>query len=67
MGDNVGVIGSRRKRYFVCKVLREKGVTDQQLEAVYSPIGVSIDAQTPAEIVIGVAAQLIQGRAKYCG
>jgi xanthine dehydrogenase accessory factor len=40
---------------------------DQQLEAVYSPIGVSIGAQTPAEIAINMAAQLIQGRAKYCG
>ena len=63
----IGMIGSRRKRDLIYKALREEGVTDQQLEAVYSPIGVSIGAQTPAEIAISVAAQLIQGRAKYCG
>jgi len=63
----IGMIGSRRKRDLIYKVLREEGITDQQLEQVHSPIGISIGAQTPEEIAISMAAQLIQVRSKYCG
>lgn len=60
----VGVIGSRKKAAGVRQVLKtEYGLTDAQLDLVTTPIGVDIDAETPAEIAISIAGQLIQVRA----
>ena len=61
----VGVIGSRKKAAGVRQVLKtEYGMTDAELDLVTTPIGVDIDAETPAEIAISIAGQLIQTRAK---
>lgn len=61
----VGVIGSRKKAAAVRQVLKtEYGLTDDELALVTTPIGVDIDAETPAEIAISIAGQLIQVRAK---
>lgn len=59
-----GVIGSRHKAAGVRKVLKEEyGLTETELDQVTTPIGLSIQAETPAEIAISIAAQLIQHRA----
>lgn len=61
----VGVIGSRKKAAGVRKVLLEEyGMTEEELSLVTTPIGIDIDAETPAEIAISIAGQLIQLRAK---
>lgn len=60
----IGVIGSRRKKASVFRVLKESGFTDQDLERITTPIGLDIQAETPAEIAISITAQLIQERAK---
>ena len=61
----VGVIGSRRKAAGVRQVLKEEyGLTEEELNLVTTPIGVDIDAETPAEIAISIAGQLIQVRAQ---
>lgn len=59
----IGVIGSRHKRETVFKKLREQGFTDQDLERITTPIGLDIGAETPREIAVSIAAQLIQIRA----
>ncbi len=60
----VGVIGSKRKAAGVRKVLAEQhGLPEELLDLVTTPIGLSIGAETPAEIAISIAAQLIQVRA----
>ncbi|NLW79563.1 MAG: XdhC family protein [Ruminococcaceae bacterium] len=59
----VGVIGSRSKIASVSKRLLEAGVSQAAIDAVYTPIGLSIGAKSPAEIAISIAAQLIQVRA----
>ena len=60
-----GVIGSRHKAAGVRKVLKEEyGLTEEELNGVTTPIGISIQAETPAEIAISIAAQLIQHRAE---
>ena len=62
----VGVIGSRKKAAGVRQVLKtEYGLTDEELDLVTTPIGMDIDAETPAEIAISIAGQLIQIRAKH--
>lgn len=60
-----GVIGSRRKAAGVRKVLKEEyGLSEEELSRVTTPIGISIHAETPAEIAISIAAQLIAHRAE---
>ena len=60
-----GVIGSRHKAAGVRKTLREEyGLTEEELDQVTTPIGISNQAETPAEIAISIAAQLIAHRAE---
>ena len=56
----IGVIGSARKKAGVYQKLREEyGYGDDDFARITSPIGLDIQAETPAEIVISIAAQLI--------
>ena len=60
----VGVIGSKHKAAGVRKVLKEEyGLSDDELDLVTTPIGLDIKGETPAEIAISIAAQLIEVRA----
>lgn len=58
----IGLISSQRKRHLIYQALRESGVTDEQLARVHSPIGLPIDAETPQEIAVSIAAELIAVR-----
>lgn len=60
----IGVIGSRKKTAAVFAKLREIGCTDADLARITTPIGLDIRAETPAEIAVSVAAQLIMMRAE---
>lgn len=60
----IGVIGSAKKAAGVQSVLRRKGFTDADFERVITPIGLKIKAETPAEIAISIAGQLILHRAE---
>ena len=59
----VGVIGSRRKTAAVNKKLRDRGVSEEAIEWVHTPIGISIKAVTPEEIAVSIAGELIYVRA----
>ena len=59
----IGVIGSRRKTAAVFARLQEMGYTDADLARITTPIGLDIKAETPAEIAVSIAAQLIMDRA----
>ena len=43
----LGMLGSRRKVALTEKVLRDWGITQEQIEAVRAPVGLSIGADTP--------------------
>lgn len=60
----VGVIGSRRKKEGVFACLREQGFTEDDLKRIKTPIGLEIQAETPAEIAVSIAAELILHRAE---
>ncbi len=63
-----GVIGSRHKAAGVRKVLsQEYGLSDAELDRVTTPIGLDIKGETPAEIAISIAAQMILVRAERSG
>lgn len=59
----IGVIGSRQKTAAVTAKLREMGFTDRDFKRVFSPIGLPIRSETPAEIAVSIAAQLVLERA----
>lgn len=54
-----GMIGSRRKVAQAMDEMRALGFTDEKLAEVHSPIGLSIGAQTPAEIAVSILAQMV--------
>lgn len=58
----IGMIGSRRKRDQVYANLIQKGIPKESLETVYSPIGLDIHSETPAEIAVSIIGQIIQAR-----
>ena len=60
----IGMIGSRSKREAIYAYLLEEGVSQARLDEIYSPIGLSIGAQTPEEIAVSIVAELIQARFK---
>lgn len=61
----IGMIGSRNKRDLVYRHLKKaEGFTNEDFDRVHSPIGLDIDAETPEEIAISIAGELIQKRAK---
>lgn len=55
----VGVIGSRRRWALTRKALEEAGVSEEDLNMVHSPIGLSIGAETPQEIAVSIMAEII--------
>jgi xanthine dehydrogenase accessory factor len=58
----IGMIGSIRKRNAVYDELRAEGFTDEDFRRVHSPIGIKIGAESPEEIAVSIAAELIQVR-----
>jgi xanthine dehydrogenase accessory factor len=58
----IGMIGSKRKTLTILKKLNERGVPEEMLNKVYSPIGVSIGAVTPEEIALSIVCELIKIR-----
>jgi xanthine dehydrogenase accessory factor len=56
----IGVIGSQRRWTLTQKALKEqRGLTDDQLNRVYAPIGLELNAETPQEIAVSILAQMI--------
>ena len=59
----IGMIGSARRVRAVFQLLeREQGVPREKLARVYAPIGLPIEAQTPAEIAVAIMAEIINVR-----
>ncbi len=58
----IGMIGSRRKTLTLLQKLRDQGISQERLQRVYSPIGVSIGAVTAEEIALSIVCELIKVR-----
>lgn len=55
----IGMIGSRRRVRAAFHALLESGVPRARLATVHAPIGLDIGAESPAEIAVSIAAELI--------
>ena len=60
-----GMIGSRTKTKLLFEDMEKHGYTREQLDSVYTPIGLAIGAETPAEIAVAIAAELVQVKASF--
>ncbi|MHC4758370.1 MAG: XdhC family protein [Planctomycetota bacterium] len=58
----IGMIGSKRKTLTLFKRLSEKGFSEETLNKVFSPIGISIAALTPQEIALSIVCELVKVR-----
>jgi xanthine dehydrogenase accessory factor len=61
----VGMIGSKKKRDKIYDSLLASGFLQTDIDRCHCPIGVSIGGQTPEEISVSIAAELIQVRSGY--
>ena len=59
----IGMIGSRRKNQLLYDELRSEGVSEEDIARVHAPIGLEIGSETPEEIGVSIAAEVIQVRA----
>ncbi len=57
-----GMIGSQKRVTILLQLLQDEGYDPDRLARVHAPIGLPINAQTPAEIAIAIAAELVQCR-----
>ena len=63
----IGVIGSKRRWLTTVKALKEKGVSDELIARVHSPMGLELNAETPEEIAVSIMAEVLMFRDKGSG
>jgi xanthine dehydrogenase accessory factor len=60
----IGLLGSRRKTRLLMETLAREGFGETDFQRVYSPVGIEIGSETPEEIAVSIAAELIAVRKK---
>ena len=56
----VGMLGGRKRRDAMKELLVADGVSAESLNRLRTPIGLDIEAETPAEIAVSIAAELVK-------
>jgi xanthine dehydrogenase accessory factor len=56
----LGMLASVRKKAEIFQKLRQEGIPETLLEQVHTPVGLAIGAETPEEIAVSIAAEMIQ-------
>lgn len=55
----IGVIGSRNKVAVMMESLRQKGIPQEALDAVYSPVGLALGGGQPAEVALSIISEIL--------
>lgn len=63
----IGMIGSKVRVAKVLDYLEDQGKDREKLDKVYTPIGLKIGSETPAEIAVSIMAQIIEVKNKKIG
>ncbi len=58
----LGMIGSRRRVRAAFEALLDEGCDTERLNQVHAPIGLDIGAETPEEIALAIAAEIVAAR-----
>ena len=56
----IGMMGSSKKSQSIFKHLRDEGIDPKFFEKVKTPVGLEIEAESPEEIAISIAAEIIK-------
>lgn len=60
----IGMIGSRSKVAMSRERLEKEGYSKEVIDSIHAPIGIKLGGQTPAEIAVSIAAELVQVKNK---
>ena len=63
----IGIIGSKRRWATTVKAMKEKGVSEEKIAKVHSPIGLELHAETPEEIAVSIMAEVMMVKEKGTG
>jgi xanthine dehydrogenase accessory factor len=63
----IGVIGSKRRWLTTVKALRERGMAEEKIARVHSPMGLELNAETPEEIAVSIMAEILMLRDRGTG
>lgn len=55
----IGVMGSRAKLKMICDSIKNSGFADGDWQRITAPVGFPIDSDTPEEIAVSIAAQIL--------
>ena len=61
----IGALGSRKTHAKRMTRLKDSGVSVEQIERIYGPVGLSINARQPSEIALSIMAQIIGVKNQY--
>ncbi len=56
----IGALGSRKTHQKRVARLQEAGVAQELIDRIHAPVGLDIDAQSPAEIALSIMAEMVQ-------
>jgi xanthine dehydrogenase accessory factor len=56
----IGALGSRRTHAKRVQRLMDKGFTQDEVNRIYGPVGISINAKRPQEIALSIMAQMVE-------
>ncbi len=60
----MGVLGSKKKMEKLFDDYRKEGISESVLQRIHTPIGLDIKSQTPEEIAVSIAAEIIKVKNK---
>jgi xanthine dehydrogenase accessory factor len=60
----IGVMGSQPKISEIIEQLKNEDISNNQLSKFTAPVGIPMDSNTPDEIAVSIAAQILQIRGK---
>jgi len=63
----IGVIGSKRRWAMTVKQLKARGISEERIALVHSPIGLELRAETPEEIAVSIMAEILMIRDEGTG
>lgn len=56
----IGMMGSSKKSQSIFKLLQSEGIDSELFKKVHTPVGLEIEAESPEEIAISIAAEIIR-------
>lgn len=58
-GKYIGMIGSKNKVRTIMNNLRNKGIDEESLNKVYSPVGIKLGGDTPMEVAFSIMSEIL--------